>query len=97
MIPLLIMGIQTGSDIDTELGERMIRRAEFKRMFGVTSDVTLLTWERTITGFPQRRRIGPNTVGWLLSEVLEYLRSCPAVGRVPIEAIEAQASNDISD
>ena len=61
-------------------------------MLGVTSDATLLTWERTIPGFPQRRRIGPNSVGWLLSEVLKYLQSCPAeIGRTPVNAIEARA------
>ena len=74
-----------------QLVERMVRRGEFKLMLGVTSDATLLTWERAIPGFPQRRRIGPNSVGWLLSEVLEYLRSCPAErGRRPVKAIEAQ-------
>ena len=85
------MGIQANADIATDLVERMIRRAEFKLMLGVTSDATLLTWERTIPGFPQRRRIGPNSVGWLLSEVLEHLRLCPAeIGRTPAKAIEAQ-------
>ena len=88
------MGIQTNADIDTAYLERMLRRPEFKRMLGVTSDATLLTWERTIPGFPQRRRIGPNSVGWLLSEVLDYLRACPVErGRRPEEAIETRGAS----
>ena len=60
-----------------------------KRAVGCKSDATLLNWEKTIPGFPQRRKIGPNTIGWLLSEAVEYLRSCPVErGRRPGKAIE---------
>ena len=82
---------ELGGEESSEQSERFLRRAEFKRRIGVKSDATLFTWERTLKGFPQRRRIGPNAVGWLLSEVLEYLRSRPVgPGRRPFKAIEVR-------
>ena len=75
---------------DTSLFEQMLRAPAMKRAVGCKSDATLLTWEKTIPGFPQRRKIGPNSVGWLASEVLQFLRSCPVErGRRPDKAIEA--------
>ena len=77
--------------LNTAFGEQVLRTPAMKRALGCKSATTLATWEKTIPGFPQRRRIGPNTVGWLASEVLEFLRLCPAEGgRRPAEAIEAR-------
>jgi len=46
---------------------RYLRQAEVLARVGV-SWITLLRWERR-KAFPQRRRLGPNTVAWLESEV----------------------------
>ncbi|MDY7091575.1 MAG: AlpA family phage regulatory protein [Acidobacteriota bacterium] len=40
------------------------------------SRVTLWRWERAGM-VPKKRKIGPNTVGWLESEILEWLESRP--------------------
>lgn len=40
--------------------------------------------------FPARRLIGPGSMGWLESEVLEWMRSRPATpGQKPAEALAA--------
>ena len=31
--------------------------------------------------FPQRRRIGPNRVAWLASEILAWIETCPCLPR----------------
>lgn len=43
--------------------------------------------------FPARRRIGPNSVGWLESEVVEWMRTRAAEpGMKPAIALEAKAA-----
>lgn len=46
---------------------RYLRQAEVLARIGV-SWITLLRWERR-GAFPQRRKLGPNTVAWLESEI----------------------------
>ncbi len=73
--------------------DRLIRKAELKRMLGVTSSTTIDKWERTLPGFPRRRRITGGVCGWLETEIIEWLRSRPVDGgRVPVEAIKAHRS-----
>jgi prophage regulatory protein len=50
-----------------EQPERLLRLSEVRHRVGL-SRATLWRWER-VGKFPKRRRIGPNTVGWLKSEV----------------------------
>ena len=73
------------------MGEQILRKPRMKAKLGITSNTTLDTWEKTLPGFPKRRRIAGGVVGWIESEVDEWIRSRPvAGGRVPVEAIEAQ-------
>jgi prophage regulatory protein len=57
---------------------RILRTNELAEMLGV-SRVTLWRWERQGL-LPAKRRLGPNTVGWLASEIEAWLAStAPAV------------------
>lgn len=57
----------------TENRDRLIRKPELFLMIGL-SDATVWRMER-IGRFPKRLRIGGNSVGWLESEVMEWLRA----------------------
>ncbi len=57
---------------------RYLRQREILQLVGV-SRPTLWDWRRKGL-FPQPRRLGPNTIGWLASEVQEWLESRPLVG-----------------
>ncbi len=46
---------------------RILRRKELSKRLGV-SEVTIWRWERKGL-LPPKRRFGPNTVGWLASEI----------------------------
>lgn len=46
---------------------RIIRKPELFKMIGV-SDTTIWRWEKTGL-FPQRVALGPNSAGWLESEI----------------------------
>ena len=73
------------------MGEKILRKPGMKEKFGVKSNTTIDTWEKTLPGFPKRRRIAGGVVGWIESEVDDWIRSRPvAGGRVPVEAIEAR-------
>jgi prophage regulatory protein len=50
--------------------KRFLREPEVLKRIGV-SDVTLWRWQRKGL-FPNRRRLGPNAVGWLEEEVDEW-------------------------
>ena len=57
--------------------ERVIRRKELTEMVGISSTQC---WRLEKAGlFPARRQISPGLVGWLESEVIEYLRTRPVV------------------
>jgi prophage regulatory protein len=54
-------------------GDRLMRMPEVCTVTG-RSKPTIYRWEGEGL-FPQRVRIGPNSVGWLESEVMAWLRS----------------------
>jgi len=71
-------------DVD-EVETRLIRMPELMHMTGLGRTSI---WRKEKAGaFPRRRRLGPNSVAWLLSEVQAWLRSreVVAVGRKPNE------------
>ena len=53
--------------------ERILTEGEVQRIAGNPSHSTLWRWQR-IGVFPRRRKIGPNRVGWLASEVEAWLK-----------------------
>ena len=55
---------------------RIIRRAEVRDLTGL-SDSSIVRLERR-GEFPARRRLGPNAVGYLLTEVEDWISSRPA-------------------
>lgn len=56
---------------------RIIRASELADRLGI-SRVTLWRWERNGL-LPPKRRVGPNVVGWLESEISEWVAARPAV------------------
>lgn len=52
--------------------QRIIRWPELVERLGGVSKVTVWRWERDGL-FPKRVKIGPNTNGWLQSEVDHYI------------------------
>lgn len=54
---------------------QILRINDLVELLGV-SRVTLWRWERDGL-LPPKRVLGPNTVGWLESEILEWLESRP--------------------
>jgi prophage regulatory protein len=69
--------------------ERILRQSEVLQITGL-GRTTLWRLERR-GEFPARRRITGNIVGWLLSEVEEWMRSRPVV------PAEAGAEPGVSD
>jgi prophage regulatory protein len=53
--------------------DRFINKAERKKITGF-SDSTSYRMEKKGT-FPKRRQISPNRVAWLLSEVMDWVKS----------------------
>ena len=56
-----------------DLPDRLLRDREVEEITGL-SRTTRWRWEKA-GKFPQRRQIGPNSVGWLESEILQWLDS----------------------
>lgn len=57
------------------MNNRIIRKPEARKLTGL-SDATL--WRMEQRGdFPKRRQIGPNAVGYLASEVLDWIEARP--------------------
>ena len=65
--------------------ERYVRRPECKRRSGL-SDSTIWRLERE-GGFPRRRQLAPNIIGWLESELEEWLQT-----RAPVEGKSVSVS-----
>lgn len=59
--------------------DAIIRKPEVRKITGL-SDTTIWRLERA-QKFPQRRRLSSSACGWLLSEVLAWVRSRPAEGK----------------
>lgn len=55
------------------VSDRILRSSEVYEMTGV-SRVTIWRWERE-RKFPARVRLGPNSVGWLESDIQNWIRS----------------------
>lgn len=55
--------------------ERIVREIECKRLTGLSRG-TRWRLEKT-DDFPKRRQIGPNSVGWRLGEIIEWIESRP--------------------
>ncbi len=66
-------------------GSRILRTNELAERLGVCR-VTLWRWERQGL-IPRRRRIGPNTVGWLASEIETWFAQVdtPRLGNLPTD------------
>lgn len=60
---------------------RVLRVQEVAATLGI-SRYTVWRWERA-GRLPPRRRIGPNTIGWLETEIDEFLKSRPVVRTPP--------------
>ena len=61
--------------------KRMLRLPKVVERTGL-SQTTL--WRRERAGeFPKRRRLGPNAVGWMESEVDEWLEALPVADEEP--------------
>ena len=58
------------------MNERILREAECEEITGLSASTR---WRLERSGhFPKRRRLSRNLVGWLHSEVEEWMRSRPA-------------------
>ena len=60
------------------------REKDVLALLGV-SKATLWRWRKD-GGFPNPRRLGPNTVGWRREDVHEWLESCPLATGEPASA-----------
>ncbi|HCA3711981.1 TPA: AlpA family phage regulatory protein [Klebsiella pneumoniae] len=58
----------------SQLAERVIREAECRRLTGICRTTRYMMEKEG--KFPSRRKLGGRAVGWLLSEVSAWLRSC---------------------
>lgn len=58
-----------------EIADRILREPEVVRRTGA-SRASLWRWERAGL-FPKRVRIGPNAVGWVESEVSQWMKGLP--------------------
>ena len=58
--------------------DRLVPRSEAKRVAGVKADSTIWRWER-LGLFPRRRTCGRNKIGYLESELREWLEQRVAV------------------
>lgn len=57
--------------------ERVIREAECRKLTGICRTTRYMMEKEGL--FPARRKLGGRSVGWLLSEILEWQRQQPRV------------------
>lgn len=57
--------------------DRIIRPREVRQMLGGIGKSTLWRWVNS-GDFPRPIRLGERAVGWKMSTVEEWIRSCPA-------------------
>lgn len=62
-----------------KVSTRILRAAELAERLGI-SRVSLWRWERE-RRMPPKRIVGPNVVGWLESEIEEWIASLPTAAR----------------
>lgn len=54
-----------------------IRRTQLREIVGISPSTA---WRLEQIGkFPKRRKVAPSTVGWLCSEIEDYLNNCEQV------------------
>ena len=61
--------------------DRFIREKTVLKLIGDKGRTTLWRWEKN-GQFPRRRKLGGRSVGWLVSEVAEWIASRPQVGGI---------------
>ncbi len=59
--------------------DAFIRKPEVRKITGL-SDTTIWRLEKE-RKFPQRRRLSSSACGWLLSEVLDWIKTRPVEGK----------------
>lgn len=57
--------------------ERVIREAECRQLTGICRTTRYMMEKEGV--FPARRKLGGRSVGWMLSEILEWQRQQPKV------------------
>lgn len=62
--------------------ERVIREAECRQLTGICRTTRYMMEKEGV--FPARRKLGGRSVGWMLSEILEWQRQQPKVTTHPI-------------
>lgn len=60
----------------TQITRKVLRTNDLIKVLNV-SRATIYRWERAGL-IPAKRRLGPNTVGWLQDEISEWLTNRPA-------------------
>lgn len=78
----------------THSSERIIDRHELRRLVPY-SDIHVLRLERS-GRFPQRVRLGPHRVGWVLAEVLDWIAQRKSERLLETTPIPAKAEPDPS-
>ena len=63
----------------TETNPLFIRRNTIKQITGLSASTIWRLENDPASGFPKRRKIGPGCVGWLYSEVEQFLQKAEAV------------------
>lgn len=64
-------------NLSLETSDRIIREAECKK---ITTLCRMQRYNLEKKGaFPARRHLGGNAIGWLLSEVTEWMKNRPAI------------------
>jgi prophage regulatory protein len=53
---------------------RIVRLPKVLSMIGIRSRATLLAWEKE-GKFPKRLRLGKRSMGWLLKDIEEWIKS----------------------
>ena len=72
-----------------KVSTRILRAAELAECLGI-SRVTLWRWERE-GRIPPKRIVGPNVIGWLESEIDEWMASLPTAAPRDEEGADAEA------
>jgi prophage regulatory protein len=77
----------TQTDIIKE-GDRIVREEECDRVTGLSRTTR---WRLERRGdFPRRRQITSTSTGWLLSEIMDWLKSRPIGSSQPTQLAQAQ-------
>lgn len=72
--------MDTGTNSTTHVSERVLTRPMLQKRLGGRGKSTVYRWISEGI-LPPPRRIGPGSVGWLESEINQWLRDRPRVDR----------------